>query len=839
MKKTTLLKCLLSLAMFLLLALNLAMASAVTFENYTKLNGTTLTYRGTTTPVSFPTTYEAGDTEFRAAWVSYLIGSLSYTNESTFKSSVNKILDVLEYYNCNAVIYHVRTYNQAYYRSTLNKVDSSMASVDWNTFDPMEYVITETHKRGMEFHAWLNPYRIAKTSSYANEAAVAAAYSDYAAAGNATANVANIITADSFYQLDPGRPAVRSFLVNTCLEIIKQYDVDAIHFDDYFYFEGSDDMDAETRALYNTTGLSIANYRRLQNDTFISELSTAIRAYNTANGRYVQLGISPSGIYRNTSYSSNYTYDADGNLTSPVGSATAGFAHYDSYLYADTLKWINNEWIDYILPQTYWAIEHPIASYPAIMDWWNAAVKYKNVNLYSGIGLYMANESGSNYSWASNPNEMYNQILYQTKLENCKGSAVYSYNYMRAAYDDPTSIVGQNMTIVKEKAWSTKVILPAIRTLTSVKATVIADGVKQKTASGITLSWSNVAGAKFYYVYKDTDGTLEWTKDEIIDVVQAQDGVVTCLDAAGDDGSAYGVRTLSKTNDLSGGALISGKADWIVTWLVDGKTYATQLVADGTNATAPADPVKEGARFDGWDDDAQNITSARSINALFTMNQYTVTFKVDGTTVATQTVTHGADAVAPTDPVKEGYAFLGWDKDLTSIKADTTVNATFHKLTYLVRFYSIGELVSSETCGYGEEVTAPDGLVREGYVFKGWDKEFSSVTGNLDVYAIWEQETKTYTVRYLVDGVVWNTQVIEEGADAATPSSPTKTGYDFAGWDATATNVTSDLDINATFTVAKEDQGCFLVGISTVLPSALALAFAGLFLALRRKKEED
>lgn len=141
-------------------------------------------------------------------------------------------------------------------------------------FDPLEYVITEAHKRGIEFHAWLNPYRIGST--YGSKQEVADAYSAYP--NNPASNENNVLIGSPLQILDPGIPEVREFIIDTCLEIVENYDVDAIHFDDYFYADGIDD--SETRAKYNTEGLSVSDFRRKQVDTFIYNLKLELDEFN-------------------------------------------------------------------------------------------------------------------------------------------------------------------------------------------------------------------------------------------------------------------------------------------------------------------------------------------------------------------------------------------------------------------------------------------------------------------------------------------------------------------------------------------------------------------------------
>ena len=229
----------------------------------------------------------------------------SYTTDEKFKSDYTAILDNMESWGLNTIVFHIRTHNNAMYKSLLNPKASFWANVDFNRFDPLEWAITETHKRGMEFHAWMNPYRIKDT--YVN-----GSYPE----GNPANDSNNILVGSNGSILDPGLPNVRKFIVDTCMEVINNYDVDAINFDDYFYIAGC--HDTNTRAIYNTEGLSIDDFRRKQVDLFIESLSKSMRANNELTSRCVQLGIAPTGIYKNGSYVSSPTYNSNGDLISPI-----------------------------------------------------------------------------------------------------------------------------------------------------------------------------------------------------------------------------------------------------------------------------------------------------------------------------------------------------------------------------------------------------------------------------------------------------------------------------------------------------------------------------------------
>ncbi|HBP26116.1 MAG TPA: hypothetical protein DD618_04115 [Acholeplasmatales bacterium] len=531
-------------------------ASAYNLVSIPKASGIgNVTYRNTSIEVKMPEVYVDQATDFRAVWVSPLVGDIApYASEAQYKEQIFSIFETMEYFNMNALIFHVRMNNDALYPSLLNPVASAYQSVDFAQFDPLEWIIDECHKRGIEFHAWLNPYRVGSGTGGKTLEEYAATFPDY----NIAHNAGNLLQSTSGVILNPGEVAVRKFIIDTCMEIIENYDVDAIHFDDYFYISGVDD--AATRAKYNINNLSIADFRREQVNLFIEGLSTRMREYNLANNRYVQLGISPTGIYRNGSYSATATYDANGNLLTPIGSNTAGFSHYDAYLYCDTKKWVDNEWIDYILPQSYWSMEDTAAPYADIMDWWVKAVKNKNVNLYSGMGLYMVSDS-ARASWYTNPNEAGNQVQFSSQYPEIQGHCVFSYSSLKNAYEVKSGAFYNNMNRVKTLMWKQASILPEIRTMTPVNLPAVSGLLVSKNEDGYILDFNALTNAKFYVLYRSA-GALTFDSSEIIEVVGdiSQDGVIRFVDETSTTTVYnYGVKALSKTNTLGAGVAVSAQ----------------------------------------------------------------------------------------------------------------------------------------------------------------------------------------------------------------------------------------------------------------------------------------
>ena len=492
--------------------------------------------------------------EFRATWISHLIGSMShYTSEQNFKNEVNSILNNMETNNLNVAIVHLITHNNALYNSELNPKASWFANVDFDVFDPMEYFIEEAHKRGIEFHAWVNPYRVTAGSSNLMQNK-----SGTIPAQNPQNNPANLLSnkLGNGNILNPALPVVRDHVVNTILEIIENYNVDAIHFDDYFYMDmgnGSilNDPDQQ-HFLENTMGFANtvagkSNWRREQINTFIEQVSGVINEFNQTHNRFVQFGISPTGIYRNGN--GVVSYDEFGHPVT-TGSKTNGQQHYASYLFADSLHWIKQGWLDYILPQSYWASSNPSAPYNEVMDWWNKVVRHLDVNLYSGIGLYFAdNTSSLVYSWRNNPQEFNNQLTLLDFLHNTNGFSIYSYNMIRDAQLNAGYQSQANLFNARDNHFSTKTVLPPLKSMTPVYLPTVSN-VVHNPANGL-LTFDAQSDAKFYYIYK-SNNELKYTDEEIIGIIN-NDGNETISWNTNDftDNYNYGVRSLSGTNHLS------------------------------------------------------------------------------------------------------------------------------------------------------------------------------------------------------------------------------------------------------------------------------------------------
>lgn len=500
-------------------------------------------YRDQNIEVLIPNAYTQQETDFRAVWVSPLVSDIgTFTNAEVYKNELLGVLDVMETYKLNAIVFHVRIMNDALYDSDLNPKSNYIRGANFEEWDYLEWFIDEVHRRGIEFHAWLNPYRI--TNYETTLSSVLSRYSDYP--NNPASKAENVLIGDKGAILNPGEPAVRDFVVDTCMEIIERYDVDAIHFDDYFYASMPSTADDATYNKYkaNSTTTNKYDWRREQIDLFIEDLSQTIRSYNTLHNRNVQLGIAPTGIWRNGN--GQVTYDSNGTAITS-GSATAGQEHYASYLYCNTKKWVDEEWIDYIVPQSYWSFELYAAPYAAVVDWWAKVVKYKDVNLYTGMGLYRKYTGDSGGSWERNDYEASNQILYNTKHKEIQGVVIFNFKYLRTALSNP----GVNKILTEY--WTNPALTPTIRTMNKVVPNKVENVKIAKDASSFVLYFDEQSDARKYAIYKNENNVDVNDPTQLLGVVGAnKDGKVIFVDETNTNiNYNYSIVAVSGTNTKS------------------------------------------------------------------------------------------------------------------------------------------------------------------------------------------------------------------------------------------------------------------------------------------------
>jgi uncharacterized lipoprotein YddW (UPF0748 family) len=346
--------------------------------------------------------------EFRAVWVA-TVGNLDWPSKpglSTWqqKAELIAILDKAVALNMNAVILQVRPGADAFYASSIEPwseyLTGQMGRAPEPFYDPLEFAVDEAHKRGLELHAWFNPYRARYSSTRSDPAATHIS--------NTRPNL--VRTYGDQLWLDPGDSAVRQLSIDVIMDVVKRYDIDGVHIDDYFYpYKEKDSRgntidfpDDATFNRYVASGgqLGRDDWRRNNVNTFIRDLYSSIKLAKP----YVKFGISPFGIWR-----PGYPDQIKG---------------FDSYaeLYADSRKWLNEGWVDYFTPQLYWPVSRPDLSYPVLLRWW-ISENTKGRNIWPGNFTAKVGEGGSS-SWKAQ--EILDQISATRMEEGASGNVHFS-----------------------------------------------------------------------------------------------------------------------------------------------------------------------------------------------------------------------------------------------------------------------------------------------------------------------------------------------------------------------------------------------------------------------------
>ncbi len=341
--------------------------------------------------------------ELRAVWVA-TVSNIDFPSSPTINSDIQKeefikLLDMHQLNGMNAVVVQIRPATDAFYPSALEPWSQWLTGRQGQPpvpyYDPLQFMITETHKRKMEFHAWMNPYRAVFN---VNGSSIAATHIT-------KIHPEWFLTYGDKKYFDPGNKDVQKHVTAVVKDVVSRYDVDAIHFDDYFYpyrIAGKEFPDEASYRKFGN-GMNKDDWRRSNTDSVIVMLSRVIKQEN----KNCQFGISPFGVWRNADK------DAGGSNTK------AGQTNYDD-LYADILLWLKKDWIDYVAPQLYWEMGHDKADYNTLIEWWSKNAFGKNC--YIGLGIYRA---GSNAAW-KDKTQLPRQIEKLRNTPNINGMIFFS-----------------------------------------------------------------------------------------------------------------------------------------------------------------------------------------------------------------------------------------------------------------------------------------------------------------------------------------------------------------------------------------------------------------------------
>ena len=365
--------------------------------------------------------------EFRGAWIQCVNGQFMGMSTADMQKTLTYQLDELQKDGANAIIFQVRPECDALYNSCIEPWSRFLTGEQGKApspyWDPLQWMIEQCHKRGMELHAWINPYRAkTKTTHVLSPKHIAHKRRDL------------VFEYDGQYILNPAYDENRQYICHVVGDILRRYDVDGLHIDDYFYPYPAAGCTIPDENLYrrNPGGHSnIGDWRRYNVNLFMKEMHDTIRAVKP----WVKFGVSPFGIYRN-------------KKSDPNGSDTRGLQNYDD-LYADVLLWINNGWVDYCVPQIYWQIGHPTADYKTLIQWWDRNASARP--LYIGEDV----ERTVKYKDDDNPNQ--HQMPAKYKLHdfanNVQGTVLW---YAKAAVDN----IGNYGMMLRNVYWRNPALQP-------------------------------------------------------------------------------------------------------------------------------------------------------------------------------------------------------------------------------------------------------------------------------------------------------------------------------------------------------------------------------------------
>ena len=365
--------------------------------------------------------------EFRGAWIQCVNGQFKGVGTEAMQRTLTYQLDELQKDGCNAVIFQVRPECDALYESELEPWSYYLTGVQGEKptpyWDPLQWMVDQCHRRGMELHAWINPYRAKTKSPHQNAAShVVVRHPEWT------------FTYDGLTLLNPAYKECRDYICDVVRDIVQRYDVDGLHIDDYFYPYPVAGVEIPDDAQYRAAPNGIkdrGDWRRYNVNLFIQQMYETIHQTKP----WVKFGISPFGIYRN-------------QKSDPNGSRTNGLQNYDQ-LYADVLLWDANGWMDYCVPQLYWEIGNKAADYDELIRWWNRHL--------TRTALYIGEDVERTVKYADLTDKSRHQLAAKmalhAELPGVQGTVLW---YAKAAVDN----IGNYGMSLRNNYWRTPALHP-------------------------------------------------------------------------------------------------------------------------------------------------------------------------------------------------------------------------------------------------------------------------------------------------------------------------------------------------------------------------------------------
>lgn len=346
----------------------------------------------------------------RAFWVSNVVNidMPNLSDLAAYKAKLEEIIQTAIDYNISAIFFQVRTNNDAFYKSKLNPTSRYLVGKEGDelTFDPLKWIVKEAHKNNIELHAWCNPYRVSMANKDKDD------WLETCDDLNLAKRRKDLIVLDTEGQiiLNPAKEEVKKHIFDSMLEIIENYDVDGIHFDDYFYpykplHEKYNDLEEfENRKDKSQT---LEDFREQHVDEVIKGVYDVVKKFNPT----IQFGVSPFGIWKTTAS------DPRGS-NNPSGVYESGISQH-----ANSYRWVKEGFIDYVVPQLYWDFAFEKASFADMAKWWVDLCKGTNVKLYIGHGAYRLGKDGQ----YEDKMEIVNQVKYVNQYNEVQGNIFFTY----------------------------------------------------------------------------------------------------------------------------------------------------------------------------------------------------------------------------------------------------------------------------------------------------------------------------------------------------------------------------------------------------------------------------
>jgi uncharacterized lipoprotein YddW (UPF0748 family) len=399
--------------------------------------------------------------EFRGVWVATVVNidwpSSARLTTDRQKAELANIFNHHQQAGINAIMFQVRPAADAFYAKSREPWSKWLTGVQGKApspfYDPLEFAITEAHKRNMELHAWFNPYRGTMDGNF----------SSVSAQHMTKQHPEWFFVFGGRKLFNPGIPEVRAHIIQVILDVVDNYDIDGVHMDDYFYpgpMAGQKINDAATFAQYGSGFSDIREWRRNNVDILIKSLTDSIHKHKP----YVKFGISPFGIWKNRG-------------EDPEGSDThGGSAYYE--MFADTRKWMREGWLDYINPQIYWPFGNRAAAFEKLTNWWSNNTY--NRHLYIGLAAYRINERAN--PAMRNPDQLPAQIRYSRNNPRVQGNVYFSSMSLR------TNPLGINDSL-RNNYYKTPALPPPMLWLDSVAPNAPRQLVIAKNDAGLVINW--------------------------------------------------------------------------------------------------------------------------------------------------------------------------------------------------------------------------------------------------------------------------------------------------------------------------------------------------------------